>query len=58
MNKQNIEKSLKIKGSQICPNASLVSKEDINNNSLGIRLWGINNQEIMNKIYKLNIEGI
>lgn len=61
INKENIEKLLKINGTQICPRASLVSKEDIkiaNNNGLGVRLWGINNEEIMKKVYKLNIEGM
>ncbi len=61
ISKDNIEKILKINGNQICPKANLVSKEDIeiaNNNGLGVRLWGINNEEIMKKVYKLNIEGM
>lgn len=59
--KENIEMLLKINGTQICPRASLVSKEDIefaNNNEVGVRLWGINNEEIMQEVYKLNIEGM
>lgn len=61
ISKENIEKLLRINGTQICPRASLVSKEDIeiaNNNGLGVRLWGIDNEEIMKKVYKLNIEGM
>lgn len=61
INKENIDKLLKIKGQQICPKAELVSKEDIdlaNNNGLGVRLWGIYNEEIMKKVYKFNIEGM
>ena len=61
ISKENIEKLLKINGNQICPRASLVSKEDIeiaNNNGLGVRLWGIDNEEIMKKVYALNIEGM
>ena len=61
ISKDNIEKILKINGTQICPKANLVSKEDIeiaNNNGLGVRLWGINDEEIMKKVYKLNIEGM
>ncbi len=61
INKDNIEKLLKIKGSQICPKANLVSRQDIeiaNANGLGVRLWGISNEEIMQKVYKLNIEGM
>ncbi len=61
ISKENIDKILKIKGTQICPRASLVSKKDIeiaNNNGLGVRLWGIDNEEIMKKVYKLNIEGM
>lgn len=43
------------------PKADLITKEDIqiaNNNGLGVRLWGVNNEEIMEKVYKLNIEGM
>lgn len=61
INKENIEKLLRINGTQICPRASLVSKEDIefaNNNGLSVRLWGIDNEAIMQKVYKLNIEGM
>lgn len=61
ISKENIEKLLRINGTQICPRASLVSKEDIeiaNNNGFGVRLWGIDNEEIMKKVYKLNIEGM
>lgn len=61
ISKENIEKLLRINGNQICPRASLVSKEDIeiaNNNGLSVRLWGIDNEEIMKKVYKLNIEGM
>ena len=61
ISKENIEKLLRINGNQICPRASLVSKEDIeiaNNNGLGVRLWEIDNEEIMKKVYKLNIEGM
>ena len=41
INKENIDKLLKIQGQQICPKAELVSKEDIdlaNKNGLGVRL--------------------
>ena len=58
---KNIEDSLRIKGNQICPRANNVTKEDIikaNNYSLGVRLWGINSEEIMKKVYKLEIEGM
>lgn len=61
ISKENIEKLLRINGTQICPRASFVSKEDIeiaNNNGFGVRLWGIDNEEIMKKVYKLNIEGM
>lgn len=61
INKENIDKLLKIKGQQICPKAELVSKEDIelaNKNGLSVRLWGIYNEEIMKKVYKFNIEGM
>lgn len=61
INKDNIEKLLRIKGNQICPKADFISETDIelaNTNGLGVRLWGINNEEIMKKVYKLNVEGM
>lgn len=61
ISKENIEEILRVNGTQICPRASLVTKEDIkiaNNNGLGVRLWEIDNEEIMKKVYKLNIEGM
>ena len=57
----NIDKLLSIKGSQICPKADKVSNSSIelaNRNRLGVRLWGIRDEEIMQKVYKLNIEGM
>lgn len=61
INKDNIERLQKIKGSQICPEAESVSKEDIelaNKNELGVRLWGIYDEEIMREVCNLNIEGM
>ena len=61
INKENINKLLKIKGNQICPKAELVTQNDIelaNRNGLSVRLWGIYNGEIMKKVYKFNIEGM
>lgn len=61
INDENIEKLLKINGNQICPKANEVTKEDIikaNNHHVGVRLWGINNEETMKNVYKLRIEGM
>lgn len=61
INQNNIDKLLSIKGSQICPKADKVSNSSIeiaNSNKLGVRLWGIRDEEIMQKVYKLNIEGM
>lgn len=61
INTNNIKRLLNIKGSQICPPADLISKEDIGlaiKNGLSIRLWGVKNSELMNEVYKLNIEGM
>lgn len=61
INQNNINELLKINGSQICPPADLISKEDISlaiKNGLTVRLWGIKNIELMKKVYKLNIEGM
>lgn len=61
INCSNINKLLEIKGYQICPKATLVTEEDIQlarNNNIGVRLWGVTNEDIMKKAYKLNIEGM
>ena len=61
INQNNIDKLLSIKGSQICPKADKVSNSSIelaNRNRLGVILWGIRDEEIMQKVYKLNIEGM
>lgn len=58
---QNIDQVLKIKGSQICPNAEKISKkkiEEANEKNLGVRLWGVLNEEIMKNVYNLNVEGM
>lgn len=56
-----INKLVNISGNQICPNANKVSKSDIKlarRNDLSVRLWGISNEEIMNKVYNLDIDGM
>ena len=61
INKNNINQLLKIKGNQICPKASLITEESISfakQNELEIRLWGVPNEEIMKKVYMLDIEGM
>lgn len=61
INEDRINQLLKINGTQICPKADLISKEKIemaNDNGLGVRLWGIENEDIMQKVYQLNIEGM
>lgn len=61
INKDNIDKLLKINGSQICPKAENVTKTDIelaNKNGLRVRLWGVFNEEIMKHVYKLDIDGM
>ena len=58
---KNIDKLLKIDGNQICPKACFVTEEGIElakQNNLGVRLWGISNEEVMKKVYKLDIEGM
>ncbi len=58
---KNILELSKIFGNQICPPANLVSKEGIKlarNNGLGVRLWGIPNEEIMRKVYNLDTDGM
>lgn len=61
INKNNIEKLLKIKGTQICPKASNVTKNDIElakKNGLKVRLWGVLDEKIMKDVYKLDIDGM
>lgn len=61
INKENINKLLKINANQICPKATKVTSKDIalaNASGIGVRLWGVNNKEIMGKVYTLNTEGM
>lgn len=61
MNKNNINKLLKINGTEICPKADNVTKSDIelaNKNEVKVRLWGISNEKIMENVYNLNIDGM
>ena len=61
INKNNIEKLLKINGTQICPKADNVTKEGIElakKSELRVRVWGVSNEEIMKKVYKLDIDGM
>lgn len=58
---ENIKQLLKIRGSQICPNAINVTEEDIflaKSSKLGVRLWGVSDENIMKKVYNLDIEGM
>ena len=58
---ENIEDLLKIKGNLICPKANDITKEDIikaNNYNIGVRLWGIDSEETMKNVYKLETEGM
>lgn len=60
INKNNIDKLLKINGTQICPRADNVTKDDIelaNKNGLRVRLWGVSNEQIMENVYKFDIDG-
>lgn len=61
INEKNIKKLLDINGNQICPKATLVCNEDIKlakKNNLEVRLWGVTNEDIMKKVYNLDIEGM
>lgn len=61
INKNNIDKLLKINGTQICPRADNVTKDDIelaNKNGLRVRLWGVLNEQIMENVYKFDIDGM
>lgn len=61
INEDNLRKLLMINGNQICPEAINVTSKDIemaNSKGVGVRLWGVTDEEIMKKVYKLNIEGM
>ena len=61
INKNNIDKLLKINGTQICPKADNVTRDDIelaNKSGLRVRLWGVSNEKIMENVYKLDIDGM
>lgn len=61
INENNLEQLLKIKGNQICPKASLVTKESISmakQYGIGVRLWKVSDEDIMKSVYKLDIEGM
>ena len=61
INENNIKELINISGNQICPPAKLVSKSGIKlarDNKLSVRLWGISNIEIMEKVYYLDTDGM
>ena len=61
INEKNVQKLFEIGGSQICPEAKDVTEEGIalaNEKGLGVRLWGVYNEEIMKKVYPLAPEGM
>ena len=61
IHQENINKLLKICGNQICPIAEKVTEEGIklaNENGLGVRLWGVFNEKIMEDVYLLDIQGM
>ena len=61
INEANVEKLLSIGGNQICPEAKDVTKEGIalaEKNGLGVRLWGVYDEEIMRSVYPLAPEGM
>lgn len=58
---ENVKKLLSIHGNQISPEAKDVTKEGIalaEQNGLGVRLWGVYNEEIMRNVYPLAPEGM
>ena len=61
INQKNILEFMKISWNQICPPADLVSENGIKlarKNNLGVRLWGVSNENIMLKVYNLDIDGM
>jgi len=61
ISEQNIAKLVAIHGCQICPEAEKVTVEDIKlakQHGIGVRLWGVYNEEIMEHVYLLDIEGM
>lgn len=59
--KENILKLLAIGGTQICPEAKDATAESIalaQHYGLGVRLWGVTDEDIMQKVYDLDTEGM
>lgn len=58
---KNIDRIKEINIDQICPNANVVSKQGIRlarENLLSVRLWGINDVDVMKKAYELDTDGM
>lgn len=61
IDQDSINKILRIYGNQICPQASFVTTKDITlakSNNLGVRLWGISDENIMKRVSNYDIEGM
>lgn len=61
INEENIKKLLSIQGNQIAPKAKNITREGLklaSKNGIGVRLWGISDEEIMRKVYPLAPEGM
>ena len=61
INNRNIKKLLSVQGNQIAPSAKNVTSEGIElarENGVGVRLWGVSDEEVMRKVYPLAPEGM
>jgi len=61
IDQDSINKMLRIYGNQICPQASLVTTKDIElakSKKIGVRLWGIYDENIMKRVSNYDIEGM
>lgn len=61
IDQDSVNKILRIYGNQICPQASLVTTKDIElakSKKIGVRLWGIYDENIMKRVLNYDIEGM
>lgn len=61
IDQEKIDKLLAVNGAQICPEAEQATEEGVRlaeSNGLGVRLWGVYNEDIMKESFPLAHEGM
>lgn len=61
VNEETINNMRSIKGEEICPKASIITKdmvELLHELNFSVRAWGVTDTEIMSKVYELGVDGM